>query len=164
MKCHEWQDLILTDYLDDQMSKEQTAQLEEHLIACRECREFAVDARKAVIEPFEHAQKVEPSEQVWQNIKEVISEEQESEGSVSLWDRLKEIVFIPKPAMAFATVIIALLAATVTFNHYNQQFQMAQYVAIQNQIDDIDYVLDELAVFSEENNFYKPTGIEEYFL
>ena len=164
MKCHDWQDLILTDYLDDQMSKEQTIQLEEHMSACRECREFVAHARKAVIEPFEHVQKTEPSEQIWQNIKEAISEERESEDFVSLWDRFKEIVFIPKPAMAFATVIIALLAATVTFDYYNQQFQTAKYIAIQDQVDDVDYVLDELAVYSEENNFYEITGIEEYFL
>jgi len=164
MKCHEWQGLILTDYLDDQMNKEQIVQLEEHLTACRECREFAIDARKAVIEPFEYAQKAEPSEQVWQNIKEVIGAEREPEVFVSLWDRLKEIIFIPKPAMALTTVIIALLAATVTFNHYNQQFQTAKYVAIQNQTDDINYALEELAVYSEENNFYETTGIEEYFL
>jgi len=164
MKCSDWQNLILTDYLDDQMSKEQTIQLEEHLSVCQGCREFVVHARKAVIEPFEHAQKAEPSEQVWQNIRDVIDEEQESEGFVSLWDRLKEIVFIPKPAMALSTVIIALLAATVTFNHYNHQFQMAKYVVIQDQTDDINYVLDELAVYAEENNFYETTGIEEYFL
>jgi len=164
MKCNDWQDLILTDYLDDQMSKEQTIQLEEHMSACQECREFVAHTRKAVIEPFEHVQKTEPSEQIWQNIKEAISEERESEDFVSLWDRFKEIVFIPKPAMAFVTVIIALLATTVTFNYYNQQFQMAKYIAIQDQADDVDYVLDELAVYSEENNFYEITGIEEYFL
>jgi len=164
MKCHEWQDLILTDYLDDQMSKEQITQLEEHLTACLECREFAIDARKAVIEPFEHSQKAEPSEQVWQNIKEVISEEQESDGFVSLWDRFKGVVFIPKPAMAFTTVIIALLAVTVAFDHYNQQYQTTQQVAKQDQMENIDYVLDELAIYSEENNFYETTGIEDYFL
>jgi len=164
MKCNDWQDLILTDYLDDQMSKERTIQLEEHLSACQECREFVAHARKAVIEPFESAQRVEPSEKVWHNIKDAIGEEQGAEEFVGLWDRIKEAVFIPKPAMAFATVIIALLAATVAFDHYNQQFQTAKYIAIQNQTDDINYALDELAVYSEENNFYEPTEIEEYFL
>ena len=164
MKCNDWQDLILTDYLDDQMSKERTIQLEEHLSTCQECREFVAHARKAVIEPFENAEKAQPSEKVWHNIKDAIGEEQEAEEFVSLWDRIRAIIFIPKPAMALATTAIVLVAATFIFNHYHQQFQMAKYVAMQNQVDDINYVLDELAAYSEENNFYEQTDIEEYFL
>ena len=164
MKCHEWQDLILTDYLDGQLGKEHTAQLEEHLSGCQECQEFVTSARKAVIEPFEHAQKAEPSETVWHNIKKAINEEQECGESVSVWERIKEVIFILRPAMAFATVIIVLLAATVTFDRYYQQFQAAKVIAIQNQANDINYALDELAAYSEENNFYETTGIEEYFL
>jgi len=163
MKCHDWQNLILTDYLDNQMSKERTASLEDHLSACQECREFVTHARKAVIEPFKYAQKVEPSERVWQNIKEVIDEEKSVE-FVSLWERFKKVVFIPKPAMAFTTVIIALLAATVTFDYYNQRFRITKSPITQDQTDDLNYVLDELAIYSEENNFYEITDIEEYFL
>jgi len=164
MKCREWQNLILTDYLDDQMSKEQAVQLEEHVSDCAECREFIAHARKSVIEPFECVEKAEPSEQVWQNIKEAINEGQEAEDYVSLWDRIREIIFIPKPAMAFATIVVVFLAVTFTFDHYNQRFQTAKYAMIKSQADDIDYVLDELAIYSEENNFYELTGIEEYFL
>lgn len=164
MKCHDWQDLILTDYLDDQMSKEQTVSLEEHLSACQECREFVAHARKAVIEPFQYAQKAEPPEKVWQSIKEVIGQGQDAEELVSFWDRIREIIFIPKPAMALATTVIVIMAATFTFNHYNQQFQIAKYAVTQSETDDINYVLDELAAYSEENNLYEQTGIEEYFL
>jgi len=164
MKCHDWQNLILTDYLDNQMSKEQTVPLEEHLSACQECREFVTHARKAVIEPFKYVQKAEPSERVWRNIKEAIGEGQETEEFVSLWDRIKEIVFIPRPAMALATTVIIIMAVTFIFNHYNQQFQMAKHAVIQSEMDDINYALDELAAYSEENNFYEQTGIEEYFL
>jgi len=164
MKCREWQDLILTDYLDDQMDKEQVARLEEHLSVCEECREFSTHARKAVIEPFTQAQKLEPSEKVWQNIKGAIAEEQEAGEFVSLWDRIRTIVFIPRPAMALATIVIVLMTVTFTFNHYNQQFQSTRRAVIQSQEDDIDYALDELASYSEENGFYELTGIEEYFL
>jgi len=131
---------------------------------CSQCREFTANARKAVMEPFQHAQKVEPPEEVWQNIKEAISQEQDVNEFVSLWDRIKEIVFIPKPAMAFATIVIVLIAATFTFDQYNQRFQRAKYAMTQSETDDIDYALDELAAYSEENNLYEQTGIEEYFL
>lgn len=164
MKCHEWQNLILTDYLDGQMNRVQVDLLEEHLSDCGECREFAVHARKAVVEPFDNAQKGEPSEAVWQNIKEAIGEEREVKALVSLWDRIKEIVFLPRPAMAFATIVIVLMAVTVTFNHYDQQFQVAKHAALVSQVDDISYAIDELALYSEENGFYEKTGIEEYFL
>jgi hypothetical protein len=164
MKCSEWQEIILTDYLDDQMGKEQAVQLEEHLLACHECLEFVSIARKAVIEPFEHAQKAEPSERIWHNIKKAIGEEQESEDFASWWDRIKGFIFIPKPAMAFATVVVVLLAATFTFERYNQQFQISKRAVIQSQIEDITYVVEELASFSEENNSYVLTGMEEYFL
>lgn len=164
MKCCEWQDTILTDYLDDQMDKEQMAHLEKHLSICQECREFAAHARKAVIEPFEHAHRAEPSQEVWRNIKEAIAEGKEVVEFVSLWDRIRAIVFIPRPAMALATTVIVLITVMVTFNHYNQQFQSTRRAVIQSQEDDIDYALDELASYSEENGFYELTGIEEYFL
>ena len=164
MKCSNWQDLILTDYLDNQMNEEQTTLVEEHLSDCRECREFAANARKAVIEPFENAQRKEPSEVVWQNIKKAISEEQEEGEFVSLWERVKETIFIPKPALAFAAIAIVLVIGVLILGGYNHRLQIAKNAALQDQSDDVDYVLDELAAYSEENNFDEPTGIEEYFL
>lgn len=164
MKCHDWQDLILTDYLDKQMSKEQMVLVEEHLSDCSQCREFAANARKAVVEPFKYAQKVEPSERVWHNIKAVIGEEEKVEEFVGLWGRIREIVFIPKPAMALAATVIVIMAVTFTFDHYNQQFQVTKRAVTQSEADDINYALDELAAYSGENGFYEQTGIEEYFL
>ena len=164
MKCREWQDIILTDYLDDQMNKEQVVQLEEHLSSCQECREFSANARKAVIEPFEHVQKGEPSENVWHNIKEAISENQDEREYVHLWDRIKELVFIPRPAMAFTTIAILFLSVTLVLNNRNQQLQIVKSVLMQSQMDDVSYAFDELAYFSEENGLYEETDIEEYFL
>ena len=44
--CKKSQELMLTDYLDDQMTAKEKARIEEHLESCRKCREFSIAARK----------------------------------------------------------------------------------------------------------------------
>ena len=46
MNCKKAQELMLTDYLDDEISEKEKARIEEHLESCQKCREFSIDAKK----------------------------------------------------------------------------------------------------------------------
>jgi len=159
MNCRDCQELILTDYLDNQMEKGEREKIEGHLSSCPGCREFAFNARKTVMEPFEHAQRPQPPESVWHNIKEAISDERSVEDRISLLDKLRNFIAIPKPAMAFVMIVVLLVAVKLTVNSQWQRMETAK-----GAIEDISYVIDEIAYLSEENGFDELTDIEEYFL
>jgi len=163
MDCDEYQNRILTDYLDNQMNENERETLEKHLLSCRNCHEFYQSARKAVMEPFEEAQRGEPSEQVWQNIKNAISEEKNVPETTGLLDWLKGFSLVPKPAVVFAITFVFIMGVAVTVNN-TQQFRITKNAITQSQAEDISYALDELASISEENSAYERSDIEEYFL
>ena len=76
MNCKKIQDLILTDYLDDQISEKEKRPIEEHLSHCRFCRDFAAAARKVGAGLFTNLDKVGPPEFVWRRIRENIIAQQ----------------------------------------------------------------------------------------
>ena len=81
---------------------------------------------------------------------------------MSVWGRIRDLVFIPKPAMAFAVTIVAIMTVAVTLNYHQQQTVRA--TILESRAEDIDYALDEFASMSEENGLSEQMEIERYFL
>ncbi len=78
MKCEYVKELILTDYLDGQLEKEQKAQIEKHLTICKGCKEYELLTRTAVVEPFDNLEKQSPPEATWHNIRVQIEKEKQA--------------------------------------------------------------------------------------
>ena len=159
MNCKDCQELILTDYLDNELNKEERGKIDQHLSSCSGCREFALNAQMAVMEPFVAAEKPEPPERVWHNIKAAIREGQNTEGRISFLDKIKDFLIIPKPALAFAMVLVLIVMAKAMIHVQGQRAETAI-----SEIEDISYAMDEIAYLSEDNDFNQLTEIEEYFL
>jgi len=173
MKCKECQKYILTDYLDDELKKDIKQKIDDHLSTCQGCREFAVMTRKAVVEPFEKSERVEPPETIWENIKQEISEE--SLGTRGDWlERFKEI-FLARPVFAYATLACIVLMVLV-LNPARRQVNMVKEDVPQiqefakeytdesgfNVSEQVEYVA---YLFDEQNGSEEyGTSIEEYFL
>ena len=80
MNCERAQEIILTDYLDQELDQRGLNEIERHLSGCAHCREFLTAARQATITPFSAPTKVKlPQDKIWQNIKNQIEEESQSE-------------------------------------------------------------------------------------
>lgn len=165
MKCHDWQEMIITDYLDGELEPRQKERLDAHLAQCQACREFLTAAQNTVVKPFEGAASGEPPECVWHNIKEAITEPtRQVDDPVSLWDRLGGMLNFPKPALALASVIIVFMAVTLTLRYYPQSLSMKNLTVGQGDVENIDYVIDELATYVPDDTEEELSSIEEYFL
>ncbi len=167
MKCKYVKELILTDYLDEQLEKEQKTQIEKHLTICRDCREYELLTKKAVVEPFNDLERHNPPEATWNKIREQIEEElplQEPANSFAdLILRIKSFLHIPKPAFV-VTAIIVLLLAVITVIKLQPEDQKIVKVNPESQIECINYLM---TVFDQETmngNDDFGTSIEELFL
>ena len=167
MKCEDVKELILTDYLDEQLGKEQKTQIEQHLTTCSDCKEYELLTRTAVVEPFNNLEKHNPPEATWNKIREQIEEERpqyEPENSFAdLILRIKKFLYIPKPAFV-ATTIAVLLLVVVTVIKLQPEDQKIVKVSPEKQIECITYLI---SVFDQETvnvNDDLGTSIEELFL
>lgn len=161
MNCERIQDLILTDYLDDQMDKSQKKYLEEHLSSCPQCMEFARIAKKAAFEPFVNAEKLSPPGSVWSNIQGSILAEQQGRTNflVNLLDRFGWGSPIPRPAFAFASVMImVLLVGTLT------EYKIHQRVSAKEQIEYLSSLTNPSETSSGNGGQGFDTAVEQYFL
>ncbi len=167
MKCEYVKELILTDYLDGQLEKEQKVQIEKHLTICKGCKEYELLTRTAVVEPFDNLEKHSPPEATWNKIREQIEEElprQEPTNSFAdLIRKIKSFLYIPKPAFVVAPVIVLLLVV-ITVIKLPPEDQKIVKVNPESQIECINYLM---SVFDQETmngNDDFGTSIEELFL
>jgi hypothetical protein len=167
MKCEYVKELILTDYLDEQLGKEQKTQIEKHLTICKGCKEYELLTRTAVVEPFNNLERHNPPEAAWHKIREQIEEElplQEPTNSFAdLILKVKTFLYIPKPAFVVTTIIV-LLIAVITVMKLQPEDQKIVKVNPESQIECIAYLI---SVFDQETvngNDDFGTSIEELFL
>ena len=167
MKCEYVRELILTDYLDEQLGKEQKTQIEKHLVICRGCKEYELLTRTAVVEPFNNVEKHNPPEATWNKIREQIEDElplQEPTNSfANLIRRISTFLYIPKPAFVITTIIVLLLVV-ITVIKLPTEDQKIVKVDPESQIECITYLI---SVFDQETvngNDDFGTSIEELFL
>ena len=167
MKCEYVKELILTDYLDEQLGKEQKTQIEKHLTVCKGCKEYELLTRTAVVEPFNNLKRHNPPEAAWHKIREQIEEElplQEPANSFAdLIRKVKTFLYIPKPAFVVTTIIVLLLVV-ITVMKLQPEDQKIVKVNPESQIECITYLI---SVFDQETvngNDDFGTSIEELFL
>ena len=167
MKCKYVKELILTDYLDEQLGKEQKTQIEKHLTICKGCKEYELLTRTAVVAPFNNLERYNPPEAAWHKIREQIEEElplQEPTNSFAdLIRKVKTFLYIPKPAFVVTTIIVLLLVV-ITVMKLQPEDQKIVKVNPESQIECITYLI---SVFDQETvngNDDFGTSIEELFL
>jgi anti-sigma factor RsiW len=120
MKCNEIQELLLTDFLDGELSNGRRAAVGQHLEGCLACREYAEEVRTAAVTPFVAAEEVSAPARVWQAISETIDAEERASLKVTLPDRLSDFFRtilapfkIKGPALAFASTCVVAIAVFV---------------------------------------------------
>ncbi|MDR4504502.1 MAG: zf-HC2 domain-containing protein [Candidatus Scalindua sp.] len=163
MKCETVKELILTDYVDEQLSEEKKKLVEQHLTMCEHCREYGLLTKEFVIEPFNYAERINPPMAAWHTIKEQI-EGEEREGPCSgLIFKIKTFLFIPKPALAVASVVVVLLLMlTLIKSPSNNQTTLNGDP--ENQVECITYLLSIFDQDSANENDDLGTSIEDFFL
>ena len=151
--CKEIQDLILTDYIDGQADQETKSHVENHLLACADCRVFAQEVKANLVVPFERAQRQTVPAHLWNSIKEKIEEEQYARAPDFL-DRLLDL-FSSRLAPVLASLAVLIVVGSFVFHdrlvkHAREEAQ-GKYLA-------------SLLSPAEDNTSGLGTTIEEYFL
>ncbi len=161
MNCSHIQDLILTDYIDGEVSPEMKAQIEQHTSECAECRTFLFEALQTTIKPLSKAEKdFEAKEEVWQKIQTQIEEEQVKRPSILeyLSNGFKTFFAVPRAGVVFSAVIIAMLTAAIYFQ--SPPSHVGHYGVEKAHV--VTEVADDLASSDDEESY--GTTIENYFL
>ena len=167
MKCKHVKELILTDYLDGQLEKEQKSQIEKHLTVCKSCKEYELLTRTAAVEPFDNLEKHNLPEATWNKIREQIEEEQPLQEPANpfadLINRVKTFLYIPKPAFVVTSMIVLFLVVITVIKLPTEDQNIAK-MDPESQIECINYLM---SVFDQETmngNDDFGTSIEELFL
>jgi predicted anti-sigma-YlaC factor YlaD len=154
-------ELLRSDYLDGEISRNEQQYIEEHLAQCLECRrlEKELQAQRML---FQKAKRQRAPERVWQSIRDVIIEErinQESSVNRGVLRRLRDLILTPKPLFVLASAVTAIIFVAIftgtiiqktqSFNKENGGESFADY-RLNGESEDLLYGLG--------------TNIEEYFL
>lgn len=167
MKCKDVKELILTDYLDEQLGKEQKAQIEQHLTICKGCKEYELLTRTAAVEPFNNVERYNLPEMAWNKIREQIEEERPLQAPTNSFAdfilRIKSFLYIPKPAFVVTSILVLVLVG-ITVIRLRPEDQKMVKVDPERQIECINYLM---TVFDQDtingsDDF--GTSIEELFL
>lgn len=163
MNCKQIQELILTDYSDDELSQALRKEVRAHVMACSECRQFEQRVQKTTIEPFSMTDKIAPPDYIWDRIKEKIALENKQQPAMvfsGLRNFFHRIFIIPRPVFAVATIMVVILITVVLMRSpYQRQDTVALH--LEEQIEflsslDVDEISDASLGFG--------TAIEEYLL
>lgn len=160
MKCDNIKDLLMTDYLDNEVSEETRRVVQEHLHICDACAQFEQHLKLKIVEPFKRASIIEPPAHLWEKIKhEIEYTVSQSTGTNFLKEAVK---LFRKPVFAASLALTAMLIVFTFFQMQNNngsvQSSAEQYIDEQ-----IGFMVDlQEGEVPVEIDF--GTVIEEYFM
>ena len=162
MNCKKSRELILTDYLDDQMDEEGKARIEEHLARCQSCKKFLLTAKKTADGLFSDAKRASPPGYIWRRVKETIlaTQRKKAFSAESVFERLRAFLYIRRPALAVATIIILVLAVGTMAGIRVS----GREALIQDQAEYLDYLAGASGDVLMDDNAGFGTPVEKYFL
>jgi predicted anti-sigma-YlaC factor YlaD len=128
MKCDKVRDILITDYIDGEASQSVCVEIEKHLKACKNCKEFYATVKKEAVLPFAGAEDIAPPEEVWNNIKVRITQERQTFDVIGALNSFKERFFIPKPALAMVSLLLFIVIGLSGIKYY----QVHNYNLVKN--------------------------------
>ena len=127
MNCEQCQ-IELEDFLYGELNEDRTRELRAHLTSCAECRavQTSLERETEIFAVYYEQNALEPSDEMWQAIRQRINEEPLPSSSTTFFERLKEwfsagiVGSLLTPAMlrqvAFALLLITLsVGATIIY-------------------------------------------------
>jgi anti-sigma factor RsiW len=142
MNCQDIQDLLLTEFLDNEIGSDKKVQVDAHLAACPECREFYAAALNVDAAIKRRPSPEEPGPHVWGRICDAIQSRPESPFDVvqgwweGFWGGYR-------PGLVYGSVAAALMVALVIVMPLALQRQQALAAADREELLQLVYADDE---------------------
>jgi len=155
---------MLTDYLDGEMGKAARGRLEKHLAGCPGCKNFSLSASEVGPALFAGAAKAQPPEYLWRRVREAaLAEAKRRVPAAGILGRLRPLLYIPRPVLAVATVVILLLAVgTIAGIRYGGMAALQPVAQSQNGY--FDYLTEPQGGIQTDEGLGFGTQVEKYFL
>lgn len=80
MNCSKFREIIITDYVDDQLDERGKQEIDRHLQSCAACRAFAAAVSEIAVDPLRKAKIEEPPAFLWTRIKSHLEQGHNSRG------------------------------------------------------------------------------------
>jgi len=164
MKCARIRELLMSDYTDGEADEKTRSGVLAHLAGCPACRRFRAELKRSAIEPFRPGRRHEVPEYLWERIRERVRKPVIRGASARISDGIYSFFRKLKPAFAFSTVALLILAVA-TFTRLNSTGRRAvdSYLAGQ-----AEFMIE----LGDNNNGKRDssangslgTSIEEFFL
>ena len=157
MNCHEIRDLLLTDYIDDEMEAPDRQALDAHLAQCPECTAFLDQVRRQAVDPIRrgNGSVMEVPDLVRKRIQKDIEHRAHQ--------KAKRNIFSSRPALAAmaASLACVLVLSTMTLRFYRPGHapDTAAPVTTAGQT----WALLAGEYFSADDNDGETSAVEEYF-
>jgi len=167
MNCKKIRELILTDYLDEEVDEEQKKVIVHHLADCVDCQTFMMTAKKTVNEPFGNVESINPDEFLWHKIKRMIEAEKQRQNkpTIGILSMIRDRSRILIPAVVMAVVVIVVIwTDIITFKQssfYKKETTDLSQETFLGLNSDME---DESVEHALMKNVNFQTAIEEYFL
>ncbi|MBN1622439.1 MAG: zf-HC2 domain-containing protein [Endomicrobiales bacterium] len=169
MNCKTIQELLITDYIDNELDSNSKKEIEKHLESCVKCREFYQNVYKVSVEPFRNSKDAVIPEELWQSVKASIQREEKE--TILEKFRKKLIGILVFPRIAVAASIVLFVVVSVSYFYISRDSEVGIYVAEQKQEVTYSDVQDEFYqsfdVAENDSMLYEDnfeTIIEETFL
>lgn len=108
MNCREIQDIIITDYVDNELDGNTKREIDRHVQGCVSCREFMDAVLKTSVEPLRAATPAVPPAFLWQRIANGLERPAAPEGFLSFL----------RPAWINALAVASMLAFSLFSGNY----------------------------------------------
>jgi len=161
MRCKKIKELILSDYIDGELSERLKKKVEAHMAACPECRHLYEEVLGMSAEPLRRSGLVRPPEELWDKIKEALAPEEKEDLLTVLMENLHVFLTVRKPALAaLTTVMVLILAAGIYIGSYS-----GRQAALNGYLNEQVSFLDSLGNGNGEDYFSIDLGLpgEDFF-
>ena len=159
MNCKKVRDLILGDYIDNELSERLKQAVEGHLHGCCGCREYLSAVRSANIASFDPARRFAPPDCVWQAIRGTLDrQEVRIARPAAGLGGLRIFIFRHKPVFALSSAMAVVLIAALFLLPLNNQRMVREHFVAQ-----ADFLAKGVRTSPVDSPVELETGIE-YFL
>jgi len=136
MKCGEIRDIIITEYIDNEIDAKVRGEMELHLSICAGCHEFKEALLSGIVEPLRNAEPAVAPEALWFKVRSAIERLEKEENSFDIGALVSS--FMPRwanvAAMAAMVLIMSFAGNFLAHNIWEKQIQQtAQYTAEENE-------------------------------
>jgi anti-sigma factor RsiW len=159
-KCDHFKELILTDYIDRQLDKNSAGSVESHLLDCSDCRAFLKDVKNNAVLPLQQSLSQPVPAELWAAVRQSIEHDNQAASPMAGFiDRLKSLTVFPRMVPIFASLIVMLLAGSVTLTTMH-----IQQAKDKDQGEYLVSLLSPTGLSTVSDNNDLGTPIEHYFL